>query len=388
MKFILFDDTSIRQSLLPLTYTRPVSHIRTGIFTISEKWEHYLESQSNISTVAFLQEKYPLHQDVDAVMINGAVCPSMELVEAIKKLEPGQGILQNEVKIAYRGTINEYINYPSPLTIIRFPWDIFLNNGKEIRSDFELIKKSRPTAAIKDPHTIVYNPENIFIEEGASIKAAVLNAEAGPIYIGKNAQVCEGALIRGPFALCEGSTVNMGAKMRGDNTIGPYSKVGGEVSNSVIFGYSNKSHDGFIGNTVIGEWCNLGADTNTSNLKNNYGNVQVYSYKEQKLINSGRQFCGLIMGDHSKTGINTMFNTGTVVGVCTNLYGSGFFPKHVPSFSWGSPEELVPYKVEKALETIKAVMERRNKTLSDTDICILNHISKETVDKSTTKVVG
>ncbi len=257
--------------------------------------------------------------------------------------------------------------------MIRNNWDIFVLNGGQIRADFTLfdMKHSQP---IDDKHTIVYNKENIFVEEGVKIRAAILNAESGPIFIGRNAEIQEGSVIKGPFALCEGAVINMGAKMRGDTTIGPYSKVGGEINNSVIFGYSNKAHDGFLGNSVIGEWCNLGADTNTSNLKNNYSNVKVWSYLFNDYIDSDRQFCGLMMGDHSKAGINTMFNTGTVVGVNANIFGGGFPPKFIPSYAWGGSEGFQRFEFDKAMQVASKVMERRNIMLENEDYEILKYV--------------
>ena len=282
--------------------------------------------------------------------------------------------MQNDALLAYRNEPKNKKNFSGDLTILRNTWDIFANNGKELRKDFELVKKSGKSIGISDPHTRIYNPENIFVEEGAKVYAAILNAENGPIYLGKNSEVQEGAMIRGAFALCESAVVNMGGKMRGDNTIGPFSKVGGEVSNSVMFAYSNKAHDGFMGNSVIGEWCNFGADSNTSNLKNNYANIKIYSYKEKDYIDSGRQFCGLVMGDHSKCGINIMFDSGGVVGVNASIYGAKYSPKFIRSFSWGDIEELQTFRLDKALEVAEKVMARRNIVLSDTDKEILTKV--------------
>lgn len=380
--YILFDDADIRASLLPLTYTRPTAGIRIGIFTITEKWEKYLSASVSFLTEAYLQEKFPLKKSKQSTYINGAVCPTQELVEAINKLDDDHILVKENITIAYKTDIKgKKSAFKGSLNIIQNPWDIFAYNAAEIQSDFNLIKSSKQkNYPITDTHTIAYNPENIFIEEGVKLRACILNAEDGPIYLGKNSEVQEGALIKGPFALCESSVVNMGAKMRGDSTIGPFSKVGGEVSNSVIFGYSNKGHEGFIGNTVIGEWCNLGADTNTSNLKNNYGTVELFSYKEKGMVSSGRQFCGLIMGDHSKTGINTMFNTGTVVGVAANIFGSGFPPKHVPSFSWGGAEKFTTFRLEKAYEVADRVMERRKLKFTKVDEDILGEIFNQVVN--------
>jgi UDP-N-acetylglucosamine diphosphorylase/glucosamine-1-phosphate N-acetyltransferase len=277
--------------------------------------------------------------------------------------------------LAYKGKIiSESEEFNEALTILRHPWDIFTYNAQEIRADFKLISAIGKSHELNDVHTKVYHPENIFVEEGVTIRAAVLNAESGPIYLGRNSVIQEGALIKGPFSLGEGAHINMGGKMRGDSTIGPYCKVGGEISNAVLFGYSNKAHDGFIGNTVIGEWCNLGADTNTSNLKNNYGEVALYSYPENKYKQTGKQFCGLIMGDHSKCSINTMFNTGTMVGVSANIFGGGFPPKFIPSFSWGGAQGLERYELEKSFEVAEKVMSRRNIRFDETEKEIFKEI--------------
>jgi len=376
MNYTLFDEPSIRQALLPLTFTRPVSLIRIGILTIAEKWELFAGQKPTFLTEDYLHAKFP--KGGTELCVNGAVIPNAALFEEIKNLKKGEALFKKGLTIAYYGQAETKKESQAEFRVVCFPWDIFAHNSAEIRNDIELLKKLRKWHKVEDKPTIVYNPDNVFIEEGVKIRAAVLNAEDGPIYLGKNSEVQEGALIKGPFALCEGSVVNMGGKMRGDSTIGPYSKVGGEISNSVIFGYSNKGHDGFIGNTVIGEWCNLGADTNTSNLKNNYSQVQVYSYKEKGLANTGLQFCGLIMGDHSKAGINTMFNTGTVVGVCANIFGSGFPDKFIPSFAWGGAEGFETFKLDKAYEVAERVMARRKITLDEGDKKILKHIFDNT----------
>lgn len=398
MNLILFDSDNIRKNLLPFTFTRPVGEIRVGIGTIAQKWEMVFSVKPSYLTPDYLSNKFPLKTSSTNWIVNGALCPNAQLLQEIQDLKVGEALVKDGMLLAgkcdnntlslfkeHTEGFNGYFQckpYDGTATILQNLWDIFTLNGEEIRLDFELITKGRASQKINDPHTITYNEEQIFIEEGASIKASVMNAETGPIYIGKNAEIMEGSIIRGPFAACENSTVNMGTKVRGDTTIGPYSKVGGEISNVVIFGYSNKSHDGFLGNAVIGEWCNLGAATNASNLKNTYGNIKVWNYPQEKLIDSGRQFCGLIMGDHSRCGINTMFNTGTVVGVGTNVYGEGFPPKFIPSFSWGSANSggnFATYQLDKFLETAKIVMKRRNKTLDMGEEKILTHIFEQTV---------
>lgn len=371
----LFDQAEIRQNLLPFTFTRPVAEIRVGILKISEKWEAF-GFDIGFETQDYLQSKFSVKST--ALSINGSICPNDDLVSKIHSLQNNQKLVHGETVLVKAGSGREEVSYEGELVQISQPWDIFTKNKQQIESDFKLITANRESQTISDPHTIVYGKENVFVEEGASIKAAIINAESGPVYIGKNAMVHEGAIIKGSFALCEGSHINMGAKIKGDTTIGPYSKVGGEVSNSVIFGYSNKGHDGFLGNSVIGEWCNLGADTNTSNLKNNYAPVKLWSYGTGRFANTGLQFCGLMMGDHSKCGINTMFNTGTVVGVGANIFGSGFPRNFVPSFAWGGASGFTTFQLRKFYEVAEAVMKRRSMELDDKEKEMLSHIFEET----------
>lgn len=386
MNIILFDEPGLKKSLLPFTFTRPVAGIRLGIFTLAEKWQHAFPGAAvSFLTDNYLVKKFPSVFGDENICINGAVLPDNELIKAIQAAKFDAPVVKNGlllfVKTRSKISVDELaslaihsVEHPAEVAVVKNNWDIFGLNGREIKRDFQWVKENKQGIAIDDPFTRVYSPENIFVEPGAKIKAAVLNAETGPIYIGKDAEIQEGALVRGPFALCEGSVVNMGAKMRGDNTIGPFSKVGGEISNSVIFGYSNKGHDGFLGNSVVGEWCNLGADTNTSNLKNNYSNVKAWNYKEEKLSDTGLQFCGLMMGDHAKAGINTMFNTGTVVGVSANVFGGSFPPKFIPSFAWGGSEGFSKHEFEKALETASRVMQRRKMELTAADVEVLQYV--------------
>lgn len=379
MNVVLFDDPAIRTNLLPFTFTRPVAKIRVGILTIAEKWEKNLDTPVSFLTEPYLQKKFPVQSSTDNLFINGAWCPDEDALKSLQTLKPEEVLIHNSIILAWRSaamalpdlTKTTPIPFTGTTTLIDQVWKIFQLNAAQLRADFSLLTGGRTSAGIQDKHTIVYNESNIFVEEGVSIRAAVLNAEDGPIYLGKNSVVQEGALIKGPFALCESSTVNMGAKMRGDTTVGPHSKVGGEIGNSVIFGYSNKGHDGFIGNTVIGEWCNLGADTNTSNLKNNYENVKLWNYAKGGFTDTGLQFCGLMMGDHSKCGINTMFNTGTVVGVSSNIFGDGFPRNFIPSFAWGGANGFTTYQLKKVYDTAEKVMERRHATLDETEKEIL-----------------
>jgi UDP-N-acetylglucosamine diphosphorylase/glucosamine-1-phosphate N-acetyltransferase len=385
MNIILFDDPVIRVDLLPLTFTRPVASIRIGILTIAEKWGNDLGSKPSFFTEEYLSKKYGIQLTADNYWINGAVCPDAKLVDSIRSLKTGEGLVKDSRLIALRSPeteIPELIKgpvkeYSENLTIIDQVWKIFQLNGAQIREDFKRLTRNRESAGIHDKHTRTYSDENIFVEEGAHIKAALLNAENGPIYIGKNSQIHEGALIRGPFALCEGSHVNMGAKVRGDTTVGPFSKIGGEVSNTVIFGYSNKAHDGFLGNSVIGEWCNLGADSNTSNLKNNFENIKIWNYTKVGFKDTGLMFCGLILGDHSKCGINMMFNTGTVVGVSANIFGGGYPRTFIPSFAWGGAAGFTTFQLNKALDTAVKAMDRRGVLLGETDREILKHIFEQ-----------
>ncbi|MFA0962537.1 GlmU family protein [Roseivirga sp. BDSF3-8] len=397
MNIVLFDQSPAREQLLPFTFTRPVASIRTGILTIGEKWERWLAPhiQGAIfshSTARHLSVRYPLLLQDDNLLISGHLCPDEKLVETIRNLKPGSLLQQAGNVLALRtsrsqaetftseGQTNdlEAVEYEGSFSRIDYPWDIFSKNAEQIRLDFTLITRERASAPLRDEFTKVYGMGNLFIEEGAEIRAAIIDAESGPVYIGKDAHVHEGAIIKGPFALCEGSHINMGAKMRGDSTVGPFSKVGGEVSNSVIFGYSNKGHEGFLGNSVIGEWCNLGADTNTSNLKNNYAPVKLWSYAKGGFANSGLQFCGLMMGDHSKCGINTMFNTGTVVGVSANIFGSGFPRNFIPSFAWGGANGFTTFQLKKSYEVAELVMQRRGVDLSEADKSILDYVFNET----------
>lgn len=374
MNFILFDTAIAHTYLLPLTFVRPVAEIRIGILTIREKWENYLYTSCSYYTESYLSAKYATRWEKENIFINASVLPSEALAQKIKNLANKEAIYaENNMLIAYRNEAQKKIVWKEPIRSIIYPFDIFVLNGIEIQADFQCITKGRKSQPIEDKHTIVYKPENVFIEEGADVKACVLNAEKGVIYIGKNAQVQEMSVIQGNFALCEGAVVNIGGKMRGDTTIGNYCKVGGEISNSVFFGYSNKAHDGFLGNSVIAEWCNLGADTNTSNLKNTYGNVKIWNYFSKTFIDTQRQFCGLIMGDYCKAGINTMLNTGTVVGISCNIFGSDFPPKFIPSFSWGGAKGFEQYELPKALEAIERMMARRNKILSDEEKAIIQY---------------
>jgi len=385
MNYILFDDET-RLSLLPFTFTRPVAEIRLGILTIREKWEHFLGEQLSSFTEEYLVVKYPLKVEADNILINGSVLPNASLVEEIKSLGPEEKISGDDFLIAWRVSGEELNSIQSlhnadiagskknmSAMKLSFCWDIFTMNEKALAEDFQLLTKGRKSQPISNSNRVI-NPGNIFLEEGAKVECAILNGATGPIFIGRNAEVMEGAMIRGPFSLGEHSQLRLGAKIYGATTIGPHCKVGGEVSNSLIFGYSNKAHDGFLGNSVIGEWCNIGADSNNSNLKNNYSQVKMWNYKEENYINTGLNFCGLMMGDHSKCSINTMFNTGTMVGVSANIFGTGFPPKFIPSFAWGGSDGFKTYRLEEAVEVASRVYERRGMKLDEGEQKILKHL--------------
>ncbi|HQE33662.1 glucose-1-phosphate thymidylyltransferase [Flavobacterium alvei] len=385
MNYILFDGPA-RNALLPFTFTRPVADILVGIMTIRQKWEMRLGSTTTTITEEYLSEKFPMVEMEENVMINASFLPNSDLVEMVTNLEINQAIFQGDDVIAFHTHENqqevdfetyEIIEFQGECIRIEHTCDIFSKNAAAIKEDFELLTEERKSQPIpRSVNTIA--PENIFIEEGAKLEFVTLNATNGPIYIGKNTEIMEGSVIRGPFALCEGAIVKMMAKIYGATTIGPYSKIGGEVNNAVLFAHSNKGHDGFLGNSVLGEWCNIGADSNTSNLKNNYEEVKLWNYETESFEKTGLQFCGLMMGDHSKCGINTMFNTGTVVGVSANIFGAGFPRNFVPSFSWGGAAGITVYMTRKAFETARLVMSRRNIEFDEKEAAILQHVFDET----------
>ncbi len=387
---ILFDDSKIYQQLLPLTFTRPTAGIRCGILTIAEKWELWLNCNIYYQTNPVLSKKFSSTSTGEKWFINGALCPDESLIKEIINLPYDTALIsENKEILALKSLTSNTIPekwqhlshkiYNQPFSIIRQLWDIFLLNGLEITKDFQKITLNRKSMEINDPYTAVYNQKDIFIESGAKIKAAILNAENGPIYIGKDALIQEGSCIQGPFSIGTSSILAQGTKIRPNTTIGPYSKVGGEINNSVIFGFSNKGHDGYLGNAVLGEWCNLGANTNNSNLKNDHGIVKLYNYRTNQMESTGLTSCGLIMGDYSKAAISTMFNTGTVVGVAVNLFGYGFQPKHIASFSWGgNPNGFAEYRLDKVIHVIKDTIERRNMVFEQIDVALLNTLFENT----------
>lgn len=388
MGAILFDD-EVWQNLKPLSFTRPVAEIRVGILTIKEKWERALDQKASYLTQDYLSLKYKPYFEEENTMINGSILPTSSLSDRINRLELGEVLTKDGIVIAAKCTLEQAqqfchldiadfspCTYDDSIVRVAHPWDIFALNGEQIRADYKVVTEGRASAAKDASNTFI--GEQIFLEEGAKITCAILNATEGPIYIGKNAEIMEGSTIRGPFALCEGSSVKLGSKIYGGTTVGPHSKIGGEVSESVIFGYSNKAHDGYLGNSVVGEWCNLGANTNVSNLKNNFALVKVWSYAQKRFVQSGLQFCGIIMGDYSKSGINSMFSTGTSIGVCTNFFGAGFPRNIIPSFAWGGTQGYIVYKSCNYLPAVSATLARRGKELDEVDKNILSHIFDET----------
>lgn len=376
---ILFDDAA-SENLLPLTFTKPSCELRLGITTITQKWAAALGSQpSFLPFRAYLNPKYPTVYAEDNIFVNARFLPSNALIDAILGLEMDCGLQKNETNIAFRTNASigkiASIEFLGEVDELKRPCDIFLLNDKVLRSDFVAITKGRTSQNLSSTNQLLGN--DIFLEEGAVVECAILNAKTGPIYIGNHAEIMEGSTVRGALALCDHATLKMATKIYGATTIGPHCKVGGEISNSLLAGFSNKGHDGFLGSSVVGEWCNLGADTNTSNLKNNYEIVKLWNYTTKRFDPTGLQFCGLIMGDHAKAGINTMFNTGTVVGVGANIFGAGFPRNFLPSFTWGGAQGTMPYKFDKFLETAKIVMQRRDTTLTEHDIAILRNVFEE-----------
>lgn len=366
MNYILFDGT-VRNHLLPFTFTRPVADIRVGILTIREKWEHYLGTTTTTLTEDYLSEKFPMVEMQENVLINASYLPNGKLIALVEALGNNEAIFHGEEVIAFftKDTQEEVdfskyraIEFIGEVMRIEHTWDIFSKNGEALQADFDLITSGRKSAPISKTNHLI-NAKNIFLEDGAKVEFSILNATEGPIYLGRDSEVWEGNLIRGAFALCDHGVVKMGAKIYGATTVGPYGKVCGEISNSVIFGYSSKGHEGYLGNAVLGEWCNIGADSNNSNLKNNYAKVRMWDYATERFEQTGLQFCGLMMGDHSKTAINTMFNTGTVIGVNCNIYVPGFPRNFVPSFSWGGASGFSTYPTDKAFEAAKVMMARR-----------------------------
>lgn len=394
MRNLILFDTDDWRHLLPLTFTRPVTELRLGILRIREKWSLLLDAKASYVTQEYLADRYPVNIAPDNYIVHGGLLPNDHLVRLIRQLDPGEALLRNDELIAARlerpqfdrliehddiGNIRGFEIGSEHIRWVSRPWDLIAMNKQAIADDFALLTTRRQGQALP-PGVQATMPERIFIEDGARVAPCFMNASDGPIYIGKNAEVMEGAMLRGPLAVCTGAVVKMGAKIYPGTTIGPYSKVGGEVGNSMILANSNKGHDGYLGDSVLGEWCNLGADTNVSNLKNTYAEVRLWSYATRRFEPTGLQFCGLIMGDHSKTGINTMFNTGTVVGVGANIFGDGYPRNFIPSFAWGGASGFRTHPFEKMIETAEAVMARRNRKLIPEDIVLLRRIYEDSAE--------
>jgi UDP-N-acetylglucosamine diphosphorylase/glucosamine-1-phosphate N-acetyltransferase len=379
MNYILFETETDRDNLLPFTFTRPVAEIRCGILTMAEKWEKMLGAKPSYLTRDYLQEKFKLVSMDTNMLINGSVFPNETIINEIQALKEGESLASGDTVIAAHVKGSEVtaaqtrVSTTASVHKINFTYDIFSKNGDAIEADFDLLTKGRISQTISSTNQVL-KPERIFIEEGAKVEFSILNASTGSIYIGKDSEIMEGCKVRGPFALCEHGGLKMDAKIYPATTVGPHCKVGGEVSNAVFFAYSNKGHDGFIGNSVIGEWCNLGADTNNSNLKNTYEEVKLWSYRTKRFEKTGLTFCGLMMGDHSKCGINTMFNTGTVVGVAANIFGAGFPRNFIPSFAWGGAQGFETFILKKAYVTAEAMCARRGIAFDETEKKIMQTV--------------
>ncbi len=387
MNYILVDLPLHKENLLPLSYFRPISELRIGIDTIKEKWESFLGEKVSFYTDEYLQEKFPVKFASENIYIASHVIPDDSLVKKIKNLSTYTSLFDEDSEIiAYKGNeisretfsqlerkkTDENIKTPNK---IHYPWDLVRLNESQILKDFSRITKNKSSKKLSGTNLII-GSHPVFIEKGVKVEACIFNTENGPIYVGHNTLIMEGSMLRGPLAIMENSVIKMGTKIYGGTTLGPNSKIGGEIKNSIFLGNTNKGHDGYLGDSVIAEWCNLGADTNNSNLKNNYSEVKMWNYPRHDFIPTGMQFMGLIMGDHSKSGISTMFNTGTVVGVSANVFGADFQPKFFLSFKWGNKQEMQDYQFDKALEVAKTVMKRQNKDFDQVEKRLFENIYK------------
>lgn len=368
MNIILFDPQPARDNLLPLTYTRPVAELLVGMMTMHRRWEQFLPGHYSYDTVGYLSELFPMTAADDSLRIAGNIVADAPLADAVKALAPGEALYAGERLIAVRGSETSRRDYNGDIIAVDRLYDIFMLNGRVIEGDFALMTAGRTGADIPDSVTVIGDRARLFISPGATVEGAIINVKNGPVYIGDGSEVMEGTVMRGPIAVCDSATVNMGTKIYGATTIGTHSKVGGEINNAVIFPYSNKAHDGFLGNAVIGSWCNLGAGCVASNLKNDYTPIKLWNYPAQRFLPTGLQFCGLIMGDHSKAGINTMFNTATVIGVGVNIHGTGFPRNFVASFSeGGAATGFSDVSMTKFFDIATRVMARRGISLTDAD---------------------
>ena len=374
---IQLHDNNLHLRFAPLTLTRPVGNLRMGIFTNDERWKFFLsEAIITYKTENYLSGKYP-SSSMDVIEVNASVIPNEDMIAAIYHLSKNEVLMIGENWLARIGDATKVVEYKGGIpVIISERWHLFQKNAEVLLADFKLITAGRTSQELSPTNLVIGDENLIFLEEGAIVEGAILNTKTGPIYVAKHAEIMEGSIVRGPLAMNEHSALKLGTKIYGAVTLGPHCKVGGEVNNAVFQAYSNKGHDGFVGNSLIGEWCNLGADTNTSNLKNNYGFVSTYSYETNKEESTDIQFMGVCMGDHSKCGINTMFNTATVVGVSANIFGSGFPAKFIDSFSWGGADGIQTFKFEKAIEYSNNMMQRRDLQLTEDEIQILKKIAK------------
>jgi len=394
LNLILFDSDA-RNHLLPLTATRPMGELRLGILTLRGKWERRLRASASYITQEHLQEKFPIRVEHENLIVNAGIVPTDALCQRIRQMDMNEALLlQGELVAArldearfealiedeeVRELQGRELDSSIPVAQIQHLWDLVHLNGQALQADFELLTQGRTSQRVPASNRVIGPLQNLFLEEGANMEACTVNTTDGPVYIGKNAEVMEGCLLRGPIAVGENAVLKMGARIYGPTTIGPGCKVGGEVARSIFFANSNKAHDGFLGDSVLGEWCNLGADTNNSNLKNNYSEVKLWDYEQERFVKTGTQFCGLFMGDHAKCGINTMFNTGTVVGVFANVFGAGYPRNFVPDFAWGSAEAgYRTYRFSDACETAELVMARRNQKFTDLEKAILYHVYDRT----------
>ncbi len=383
MPLILFDDNA-HLTLRPLTFTRPVADLRIGILTIAEKWAKHLNDTFSFHTQPYLQGKFPVQVAQHNIFINGCICPDEHLLEAINALNTGYALYHHDQLVAVKldesdaksfdptASFGAIKKHEHPVVSIRRPEDIFRKNDIELRRDFQLLTRGRTSATISSTNVIL--GDDFFAEDDAVAECSTFNTKNGPIYLGRNSEVWEGTHVRGALALCNDSQIKLGTKIYGATTIGPRCRVGGEINNAVLWGHTSKGHEGYLGNSVLGEWCNIGADSNNSNLKNNYSEVKLWDYSTEHYRRTGLQFCGLIMGDHSKCGINTMFNTGTVVGVSANVYGAGYPPNFVPDFSWGGADGFELYRMTKVYETVERVYSRRELVLDDIEKKLLQDI--------------
>jgi len=386
MHIVLYDYTESRINLYPLSLTRAIADLRIGTLTIAEKWTKWLNLPVSYFTESYLQQKYPLITvDEETLVISSNICPDESLCAMISALKQGDRLYDNKRFIAARTTISDLkdlaphgfiqykpIVYTKQYTCITYPEDIFMQNGIEIKKDFDLLRKGRNSAKLSETVTVL--GDDIFVEEGAVATCCTINTLQGPVYLGKDSEIWEGALIRGPFSLGEQSQVKMGTKIYSNVTVGPGSRVGGELNTCVIWGNSSKGHEGYLGSAVMGEWCNWGADTNNSNLKNNYRDVKLYHYGLDQYRDTGLLYCGLIMADHAKSAINTAFNTGTVVGVAANVFGGLVPPAFVPDFSWGVGKDADVYALDKMFKTAELVFARRNRKFDLAEQQILKEV--------------